>query len=83
MDESTSLIFRFLMSGVAGCGATVKPQIAAQQSLVQKGAISWSEYANRVATLVTDKSLYAQLFSFYKFQAVGWGLTILASALYS
>ena len=83
MNESTSPIFRFLIAGVAGCGATVKPQIAAQQSLVQRGAISWSEYANRVATLVTDKSLYAQLFSFYKFQAVGWGLTILASALYS
>ncbi len=83
MDESTSLIFRFLMYGVAGCGTTVKPQIAAQQSLVQKGAISWSEYANRVATLVTDRSLYAQLLSYYKLQAVGWGLTIIASALYS
>ena len=83
MDESTSLIFRFLMSGVAGCGTTVKPQIAAQQSLVQRGAISWSEYANRVATLVTDRSLYVRLIGFYKLQAVGWGLTILASALYS
>ncbi len=83
MDESTSPIFRFLISGIAGCGATVKPQIAAQQFLVQKGEISWSEYANRVATLVTDRSLYAQLISFYKFQAVGWGLTILAASLYS
>jgi hypothetical protein len=82
MEDSTSLISRFLVSGVAGCGATVKPQIAAQLSLAQKGAISWSEYANRVATLVTDKSLYAQLLSFYKLQAVGWGLTILASSLY-
>ncbi len=83
MDDSTSLIFRFLMSGVAGVGATVKPQISAQQSLVQRGAISWSEYANRVATLLTDRSLYAQLIGFYKLQAVGWGLTILTSALYS
>ncbi len=83
MDESTSPIFRFLISGVVGCGVTVKPQIAAQHSLVQRGAISWCEYANRVATLVTDRSRYAQLKNFYQLQAVGWGLTILASALYS
>ncbi len=83
MNESTSPIFRFLIAGVAGCGATVKPQIAAQQSLVQKGEISWREYANRVATLVTDRSLYTQLVSFYQLQAVGWGLTILVSTLYS
>lgn len=80
MDESTDFIFRFLMSNV-GCGPTVKPQIAAQQSLVQTGDISWCEYSGRVAKLVTDKSLYAQLVTYYKLQAVGWALTFLAAAL--
>jgi hypothetical protein len=83
MEESTSPIFRFFMSGVAGCAPTVRPQIAAQLSLVERGQISWCEYANRVAGLVTDRSVYTQLIGFYQLQAVGWGMTILASSLYS
>ena len=71
------------MSGVIGCGPTVKPQIGVQQSLVEKGKISYREYANRVAKLVTDRSVYAQLKAYYQLQAVGWGLTFLAAALYS
>jgi hypothetical protein len=68
------------MSGV-GYGPTVKPQIAAQQSLAQMRKISWYEYSNRVAKLVADRSLYTQLISYYQMQAVGWGLTFLAAAL--
>ena len=80
MDDSPSLIFRFLMSGV-GWGPTVKQEIAAQQSLAQTRIISWGEYSTRVAALVSDKSLYGQLISYYRLQGVGWGLTILAAAM--
>ena len=80
MDDSSSLIFRFLMSGV-GWGPTVKQEIAAQQSLAQTRIISWSECSTRVAALVSDKSLYEKLISYYRLQGVGWGLTILAAAM--
>jgi hypothetical protein len=80
MDDSTSLIFRFLMSGV-GCGPTVKQEIASQQTLAQTRKISWGEYSTKIAALVSDKSLYEQLISYYRLQAVGWGLTILATSM--
>ncbi len=78
--EESALIFRFFMSNV-GYGPTVRLQIAAQQSLAQEGEISWCEYADSVAKLVTDRSLYGQMMTYYRLQALGWALTILAVAL--
>lgn len=80
MEESTNFIGRFLISGV-GYGPTVRPQIAALQSLVHGKHISWGNYASRVANLVTDRSLYGQIMHFYRLQALGWALSLLAAAL--
>ena len=82
MDDSGNILFRFFMTGVVGMGATVRPPIAAQQSLLQLGTISHREYARRVANLVSDKFVYAQLKSYYQLQAAGWAMTFLAAALY-
>lgn len=37
--------------------------------------------ADRVAKLVTERSIYGQLVTYYQWQAVGWGLTFLAASL--
>ena len=68
------------MSGV-GYGPTVRPQIAALLSLARMKKISWGNYAGRVANLVTDRSLYGQMMHFYRLQALGWALSLLAAAL--
>lgn len=80
MEESTNIIFRLLTTH-AGFGPTVKPQIAELHSLAQKKRISWDHYSNRVAGLVTDQSMYGQLMRYYRIQAIGWGLTLLAALL--
>jgi hypothetical protein len=80
MEESTNLIFRFLTSHV-GFGPTVKPQIAVPHAEAQNNHISWCDYADRVAGLVTDRSLYGQIMHYYRLQAIGWSLTILAAIL--
>lgn len=83
MENSEDFVARFFMFGIIGCEPTIKRQIVDQKSLYQRGQISQREYVERVAKLVTEKPLVAELSVYCKMQAAAWILTLLAAVLHS